>query len=388
MKFFRKIIFWTHLVSGLTAGIVIMIMSVTGVLLTFEPQILNFADRDARIVQSPNAEVQRLGVQELLANVGQTKPNVRPSAITIQSDKSVSAIVNLGRDGTIYVNQYTGELAGESSKPAREFFRVIEDWHRWFGVSNENRAVGRALTGASNLLFFVLAVTGIYIWFPRKFSRKNFKSVMIFRSDLRGKSRNFNWHNVIGFWSSAILIVLTLTAIVMSYSWANNLLYTLTGNDPPPNQPAPQPQNRPNEQKFELPANLNLLWANAEQQVPVWNSITMRLPTQPDAPAVFVFDDNSSWNQMARSNLTLNAQTGEVIKWEPYQNLNAGRKLRTWARFAHTGESFGIIGQIIAGLATLGGCFLVWTGFSLAFRRFRGWLNRRKFKEASVSENI
>jgi uncharacterized iron-regulated membrane protein len=173
----------------------------------------------------------------------------------------------------------------------------------------------------------------------------------------------------------------------MSYTWANNLLYTLTGNEPPQqNQPPQQQQNRPTEQKYELPQNLDQLWAKAEQQVPVWNSIVFRLPAQPDAPATFAIDDDSSWNQMARSNLTLNAQTGEVVKWEPYQSLNAGRQLRTWARFAHTGESLGVIGQILAGLATLGGCFLVWTGFSLAFRRFRSWLNRRKFEESPEPE--
>lgn len=364
-----------------------MIMSVTGVLLVFEPQVLNFADRDVRAVQMPNAETNRLGVQQIVVNVLQAKPNAKPSAVTIQKDeKTAAAAVALGRDGTIYVNQYTGEITGEGSKPARDFFRIVEDWHRWLGVSNDNRATGRAVTGACNLLFFVLAATGIYVWLPRRFSWKSFKSVMLFRRGLRGKARNFNWHNVIGFWSSSVLIVLTLTAIVMSYSWANNLLYTLTGNEPPPqNQPSP---NRPAEQKYELPENLNALWAKAEGQTPAWNSIVFRLPQQPGAPAVFVIEDDSSWNQMARSNLTLDAQTGEVVKWEPYQNLNAGRQLRTWARFAHTGESLGVFGQIIAGLATLGGCFLVWTGFSLAFRRFRSWLSGRKLKDATVSEIV
>jgi uncharacterized iron-regulated membrane protein len=384
----RKIIFWTHLVSGLSAGIVIMIMSVTGVLMTFQAQILNYADSDVRIVQPPVSEAQRIGVQQMLFNVVQTNPSAKPSSITIQKDPNVAAAVSLGRDGTVYVNQYTGEITGESSKSVREFFRTVEDWHRWIGVSNENRVVGRALTGASNLLFFVLAITGIYIWLPRRFSWKSFKGVMLFRRGLRGRARNFNWHNVIGFWSSSILIVLTLTAIVMSYTWANNLLYTLTGNEPPQNQSQQQQPNRPPEQKYELPQNLDLLWAKAEQQVPVWNSIVFRLPAQIGAPATFSIDDDSSWNQMARSNLTLDAQTGEVVKWEPYQSLNAGRQLRTWARFAHTGESLGIIGQILAGLATLGGCFLVWTGFSLAFRRFRSWLNKRKLEESSEPEII
>ncbi len=382
MKIFRKTLFWTHLVSGILAGIVIMIMSVTGVLLTFESQITNFADREIRIVQPPGADAPRLGVRELLQSVVQAKPNAKPSAITLQEDKTIAASVALGREGTIYVNPYTGAVLGESSKAAHGFFQFVEDWHRWLGALGENRAAGRALTGACNLLFFVLAVTGIYIWFPRKFSLKHLRAIGWFRTGVRGKARNFNWHNVIGIWSSLVLIVLTLTAIVMSYTWANNLLYTLTGNEPPPQNQPPQQQNRAGgEQKFELPANLNQLWARAEQQVPESESMSMRLGNQPDAPVTFAIDDNTSWNQMARSNLTLNAQTAEVVKWEPYQSLNAGRQLRTWARFAHTGESFGIVGQIIAGLATLGGCFLVWTGFSLALRRFRNWLKSRKLKQ-------
>ncbi|NJM54172.1 MAG: PepSY domain-containing protein [Blastocatellia bacterium] len=68
-----------------------------------------------------------------------------------------------------------------------------------------------------------------------------------------GKARDFNWHNVIGFWSSLILIILTLTAAVISYQWAGNLLYILTGNEIPQQQ---QQQNPPAEQTFILPENL------------------------------------------------------------------------------------------------------------------------------------
>lgn len=46
-------------------------------------------------------------------------------------------------------------------------------------------------------------------------------------------------------------------------------------------------------------------------------------------------------------------------------------------RFAHTGEVAGVVGQTVAGLASLGGAFLVWTGISLALRRLRAWLGRR-----------
>ncbi len=40
----RRVFFWSHLCAGLTAGAVILVMSVTGVLLTYERQITEWAD--------------------------------------------------------------------------------------------------------------------------------------------------------------------------------------------------------------------------------------------------------------------------------------------------------------------------------------------------------
>ena len=73
----------------------------------------------------------------------------------------------------------------------------------------------------------------------------------------------------------------------------------------------------------------------------------------------------------------LDRATGNVVRWEPYQWQTTGRQIRTFLRFAHTGEFFGIIGQTIAGIASAGGVVLVWTGISLAARRLSGWWSRR-----------
>ena len=47
-------------------------------------------------------------------------------------------------------------------------------------------------------------------------------------------------------------------------------------------------------------------------------------------------------------------------------------------RVLHTGEVGGVIGQAIAGLASVGGVFLVCTGIALACRRCRAWTVRRR----------
>ena len=74
--------------------------------------------------------------------------------------------------------------------------------------------------------------------------------------------------------------------------------------------------------------------------------------------------------------LQLDRLTGETKKWEPFEAQSQGRQWRSWMRFAHTGEYYGLVGQTIAGLVTAGSAVLVWTGLALTWRRFRAWRAR------------
>lgn len=367
---FRKTIFWLHLIAGITAGIFIFIMCVTGALLAFEPNILEFAERDMRFVDVPANVEQRLSINEIIEKIRAVKPESKPSAITIQNNKNSAAVIALGRDGQIFVNPYSGEITGDGAKGWRGFFRTVEDAHRWLALSGDARGIGKGLNDAANLLFLFLAISGLYIWFPRRLTMRRFRPVLWFRGNLKGKARDFNWHNTIGFWSSLILIVLTATAVVMSYQWANNLVYTLTASELPQQQRT-QPANQTGEQTFQLPENLEDTRKKAENYSD-WKSINLRLPVTNDT-AVFTIEEGRFWNRMGRSSLSLDVNTGEVIKWESYADQSAGRQLRSWIRFTHTGETGGVAGQLIAFLACVGGAFLVWTGISLAARRFYGW---------------
>lgn len=375
MKNFRKLVFWLHLVSGVLGGIVIFIMCVTGALLSFEKDIAEFAERNQRFV-APVENSQKLSVQEILAKVSEAKPNAKTSSIALPNKPNAAWQVSLGRDGQVFVNPYTGEITGEGATGWRNFFRTMTDLHRWIALSGDGRPIGKAITGACNLMFLFLAISGIYIWFPRRLAWSNFKQVLWFRRGLGGKARDFNWHNVIGFWTALVLIVLTLTATVISYQWASNLLYTLTGNEIPQQQ---QQQNPPAEQISVLPENLNSVWAKAEGHVPNWKSISMRLPITKDS-AVFTIDEGIYWNIFGRSTLTIDTKSAEISKWEAYGEQNSARRLRSWFRFTHTGETGGFIGQLIGFIACIGGAILVWTGISLSLRRFFNWKNNKSIK--------
>jgi uncharacterized iron-regulated membrane protein len=122
---------------------------------------------------------------------------------------------------------------------------------------------------------------------------------------------------------------------------------------------------------------MNAAWARAEQQLPGWRTITLRLPASSGAPATALIDRGDGGQPQKRGTLTVNPSTGEVVRWEPFESLSAGRRLRSYLRFAHTGEVAGIVGQTIAGLASAGGAVLVWTGIAMAFRRYLAWKRAR-----------
>jgi uncharacterized iron-regulated membrane protein len=80
----------------------------------------------------------------------------------------------------------------------------------------------------------------------------------------------------------------------------------------------------------------------------------------------------------------MNRGTREIERAEAFADLDSGRRFRTWLRFVHTGEYYGLAGQTVAGIASLGGVFLVYTGITLALRRFWGWRKRRTRAEERV----
>jgi uncharacterized iron-regulated membrane protein len=239
-------------------------------------------------------------------------------------------------------------------------------------MEGEQRALGKSVTGWANLVFLFILLSGLYLWIPRRRSWQNLRAVVLFKRGLGGKARDFNWHNVIGIWCAVPLTIIVACAAPMSFPWANAFLYRIAGDTAPP--PANAAASRRQEQpRGRYPDGLNTLWARAEEQVSGWRSINLRLPAEADRSAVFSIDSGTGGQPQRRSTLTLDVRTAVLVRWEPFESQSSGRRLRSWTRFTHTGEYYGLAGQTIAGLVSAGAVILVCTGLALAFRRF---LNR------------
>jgi uncharacterized iron-regulated membrane protein len=367
----RRILFWSHFAVGVAAGLVILVMSVTGVLLAFERQILDFADRDLRTVGAP-ANAPRRPLGELLATVG-AAAKAAP-AVTVLPDAAASVQFTIGRGRVLYADPYTGAVLGESSPSARAFFSVVERWHRALGAPLGSRGPLRSIAAAANLLFLVLTLTGCYLWLPRQWSWKAVRAAGWFRSGLSSRARDWNWHNATGLWCAVPLVFLTLTGVIISYPWANALLFRLSGSPVPVRreQGGQPPQREREAGRPQAPA------ADLDRAVQVaslagagWRTMSLQIPRGADSRVTVTLDASAGGEVEKRTQLLVDSRDGRLLKTTTFADNPLGQRLRGLVRFLHTGEELGLAGQIIAAIASLGACLLVWTGFTLAWHRLR-----------------
>jgi uncharacterized iron-regulated membrane protein len=131
------------------------------------------------------------------------------------------------------------------------------------------------------------------------------------------------------------------------------------------------------------PLSPDTLLAKVKQRFPDAENVTLRfnpplrLPmgseprSQSHAVSAVVRTANP-WPPFGATTLTLDPHTGDVRQTETFATLSAGTRARRWIRLLHTGEAFRAPGQLVAGIACLAACVLVWTGVALAWRRFFG----------------
>lgn len=426
----RKTLFWIHLAAGLLAGVVILVKCGTGALLTLEKPTVAWIDRDVRRATPPTADAPRLSLAELTQRLRIARPEARPTAITVEADPAAAVVFRLGREEFVYANPYTGEIHAPPSANAQRNFRRLLDWHRWFGLEGATRSIGKHVGGAANIVFGFLALSGLYLWWPRHWSGRGLRAIAVLNLRLAGRARELNWHQAIGLWCAPVLLVITVTALPLAYHWAGDLIPRLTGEaaegtraaeggsrepengarrerereretlrrETPPR--AAREDRLPREGERRDPAGTKAsaeekttpqpdrLLALAAAAVPGWENITLRLGGGGSrdgangggggrnggnaSGASAVVRQAGVWPRTATLTLHFDRQGGAISGREDFAQQTLARRIRGWMRFLHTGEALGWAGQLAAGVACLGGLFLVYTGGALSWRRFFG----------------
>lgn len=417
MSRIRPLLFWAHLVAGVVAGLVVLIMSVTGVLLTYQKQMTLWADLRGVDAAPPAPGAVRLSPDSLLALVAARESKV-PTGVVWRNGTDMPVEVQFGREGRQYLNAYTGAVVGTGSVAMRKVFQVATDWHRYLARKDDARATGKLVTGVSNLAFLLLVLTGMVLWWPRAWTAAALRQVLFFRRGLSAKARDFNWHHVIGMWSAVPLAVIVASASVISFPWASDLVYRAVGEAPPARngggaaagapsragagsgsaavagagqgagpgaQQGAERGARADDAAPAAPPLVGDVYALAAQRMPDWKSLSLAWPKAADAPLVYTLDRGMGGEPHKRATLTM-SRTGDAPEFKTFADQSVGRRARSFMRFAHTGEVFGFWGQTLAGIVSLGGAVLVYTGLALSLRRLLAWLRRRSLRRDVASD--
>ena len=360
----RKLVFWAHLVAGVAAGLFILLMACTGVVLSFERQITAAADGFNLASPGEAAKPEQLVA---LVQAGDLKG---ASGLTISADPTQPAAFQFGKEKTVFVHPQSGEVLGEGAKGTRAFFQFVTGLHRWLALKGEAQETGKSVTAAAGLVFFFIILSGLVIWIPKRWTRQGVKVITTFQPQLKGRARDWNWHNVLGIWFALPLLVISATGVVIGYPWANNLVFRLAGEEPPPQKGKGPPPGGPAAAAI-VTTGWNAAFATVQGQSPGWQSIQFQFPQGKATDGVFQVFNSHRGRPDLRQVITVDLASGEVRKTERFADQSTGRRWRTWIRWVHTGEAGGWAGQLLAAFSALAAITLVWTGLALSWRRWR-----------------
>jgi len=416
----KNVWFQAHWLIGITAGIILAIVGLTGGILSFETEIQAWLNRDVRKVEASAAGP--LAPAALIDAVLARAPDKRVASLQLSGDPSASARVTFappgreanqggggGRGGargeTRYVNPYTGVLIEGDATRGQTFFRTTRSIHRWLtaGEWGNHRAIGKQIVGASTVLCVVLALSGLYLRWPRHAG--NWRTWLTFDPALKGRSFLWHLHAVLGTWVLVGFLLMSLTGLYWSYDWYRNGLYAISGVERPAPRGGPEREraapgresgaNRAPRSEAGADGGQAMRSADVAPQADlhaIWNAFlahttstgfgtaTLTLPQQGGRPIEIRYIDADPAHERANNTIAFDPRTAALVRHERYDDKRAGEKFMSSIFPLHSGSFFGLPGVVAYMIASLAMPVFAITGWMLYLDR------RRKKKAARAAE--
>jgi uncharacterized iron-regulated membrane protein len=218
---FSKINAWLHLWLGLASGIVVFIMGITGCILVFEQEIKEMTSTWLNV--EAQASEKQLPPSKIYAAVKEALPNKDIHGFWYNGlDKTIK--VDIESDSLVYVNPYNGKITGIVDH--EDFFHIIDEGHRYLWLDDE---IGSQITAWGTFIFFFLLISGLILWFPKKWNKTTVNSSFKIKWDAKIKRLNYDLHNVMGFYAILLAVLISFTGLMMSFNWLRESTYWITG---------------------------------------------------------------------------------------------------------------------------------------------------------------
>ncbi len=365
----RSLLFQIHWFLGITAGLVLAVMGVTGALISFESEIL--AVTNPGIVTVTPGRGAPLPPPALIARIDAQVPNIRITRLTIERDPSKAVFVSYtigDRKERLwgYVDPTSGRMLG--APRGAEFFETVENLHRWLALPGKGNGIGRQITGFAALSLIYFALSGLYLRWPRKpLDWRNW-----FVLDLRMTGRNLYraLHAVIGGWVLIFYLISAGTGLWWSYDWYRTGVRHLLSSEQAAHGPREGGKRRHGKAQEDAPVDLASLWGQFEQATghQTYERVTASIR---EGKAQFRAKLPGGRHDRVSDEVSIDAATGRIASNQPYAQRPLGDDILTSVYEIHRGAYFGLAGRILMALASLTMPLFTITGFLLYFARRR-----------------
>lgn len=369
---FKKTLFQLHWFFGISAGLVLALMGVTGALYSFQEEILLVINPEMTVTAQPS-EVLPPG--ELVERMQARGLSVSGLHVDTEGGQPTRVFLTPPpgerRGGVRFVDPYTAELFEDPR--GLQFFGLMLQLHRFLAMGQS----GRQITGACTIALVFFCLSGLYLRWPRKVW--SWRAWLTF--DWAKKGRAFNWdlHAVVGTWCLPLYLCAALTGLYWSYDWYRSGLESLLSDAPraageergrrgPPVDGQPMP-----------PVDYANLWQGIQRTAgDTLSAYSLQLPNTAGQPARVFFMLRDAEHSRAFNQMLLDPLTGEAKQVERYTDKSFKAQLLASVYALHTGEYFGMTGRILMMAASLLMPLFFITGLLL-------YLDRRRKKRAALA---
>jgi uncharacterized iron-regulated membrane protein len=379
----KKIINKIHLILGLSSGLVVFVVSLTGCMYVFEEEIRDLTQAKYLYVVPENKE--RINVHQAIDIVEKDFPQEEITQVRWKTAAESTTIVYTKTRKAISLHPYSGKVIGTRDLET-DVLNVIEHIHTSLLLGD----VGSEIIKWNVLIFLVLLISGIVLWFPKNV--KFLKQAFTVKWSARWKKVNYDFHSVYGFYLSWILLFVALTGIWWMFDSVKDFVYWASNSKqmykekvvstPPKIEERNSGMQRVNfneeVKKEEVarnpipePALVQQCYLHASGQGRGFTQVFVTLPQDSLATIRVLFRYPYTSLVRNQSNFYYDQYSGKPLKTDLYQNYSLGDKIRSSNYDLHTGRMFGITGKVLAFLASLFAATLPISGFLI-------WWNKRK----------
>ncbi len=215
---FKKLIGKIHLWLGLGSGLVVILLGITGCILAFETEIRSLTEpfRNVKVENRdllPPSSLKAIADKHLVYGkaLGVEYPGSGKAAVVAYYDEHNYELV--------FINPYNGEVLKHKNMPD-DFFRIVLDGHFYLWLPHD---IGQPIAASATLIFLFMMISGLILWWPKnKAARKQRFSI---KWSAKWRRKNYDLHNVLGFYMTWVCIFIAITGLVFGFQWFAKSVY-------------------------------------------------------------------------------------------------------------------------------------------------------------------